>query len=903
MDYSQNNNEKRRKKSKATKKKAKNKVGVIILRVTMILFVVGCFAILGAVLGLFTGVVQSVPDIDVSLIRPESYTSIIFDSKGAEIDRLHGEENREYAKLSEIPDYLKEAVVSIEDERFYSHDGIDFKGILRAIYVNITNMSLSEGASTITQQLIKMNILKNSEREFKRKIQEQFMAVSYEKVLSAQLGGKDKAKEYILEAYLNSIPLGHGKYGVKAAAAYYFNKELSELNLAESACLAGITQNPSLWSPISNKDQNKIRTGNVLDKMLELGYITQEQHDQAANEDIYSRIEAQMQSVDSKAEFYHSYFVDQVITDLANDIATEKNLTKAEAYNLIYEGGLQIHTTIDQDMQRIVDEEFSKDEYYPPGEFKWKVNYSISIKEKGKKDSEVINKSEEGYAKNQSEVDKFVGSVRAKYLTDDMELVSEAIQKIPQPQAGMVILDYRTGEVKAIAGGRGNKEELGQRPFNRATQAARQPGSVFKVLTTFAPGIDTGKLSAATSIMDEPWSYQGYSPKNHWGGTFRGLTTVRKAIETSANVVTVRALVEYVGIETCWNYLQNFGFTTLINYEVKDGKQYSDKVPAVALGGITNGVKMNELAAAYGTIANEGIYIKPHFYTKVLDHDGNLFLENNPEPRQVMNKQAAFIVTKMMEDVIVGSQGTGGLARFRNKKMPVSGKTGTTTDDKDLAFAGYTPYYAASIYMGHDTPERMSYSKSYHLILWRVIMERIHQNLEYKDFVKPDGVVSASVCALSGKLPVPGVCKSVTDYFTSGTVPTATCQSHTSVKVCKESGKLSTEFCPQDLVETMMFGGETAESMPKDFCNIHTSNSIYDPNAPVVVDPVTGLPVDSSTGSSIPGQDIQNPGTTEQLPNQTYPDVPTEEIPTQDTTEPDNTQYVPPSVDDFMYEE
>ena len=302
-NYSQDATRRKRNSRRRRRRKKKTTIGVLFLRIFVVLAIVGCFAVGGAFIGAYTGIIESV-DLESIDATPESYTSIIYDSEGNEIDTLHGEENREYVKLSQIPLNLQHAVISIEDERFYEHNGIDIKGMFRAMYVNIKNRHFSQGASTLTQQLMKNEVL-TSEKKLSRKIKEQYLAVSYEKQLAKKLGSKEKAKDYILELYLNTISLNHGLNGVEAAAKFYFGKDVSELSLAQCASIAGITKNPSAYSPLSHPDNNRERMLTVLDKMLDLGYITQSEYDSACAADIASEVVASNDTNDG-TESYHS---------------------------------------------------------------------------------------------------------------------------------------------------------------------------------------------------------------------------------------------------------------------------------------------------------------------------------------------------------------------------------------------------------------------------------------------------------------------------------------------------------------------------------------------------------------------------------------------------------------------
>ncbi len=766
-----NHHNKHRTESGIHKKSRKNKerskpFSLFLTAMLMVAIMVG-FAVCGGVVGAYVGIINSIPELGIVSIKPDTYTSIIYDDAGEEFSKLHGSENREYVTLDQIPMYMQQAVIAIEDERFYDHNGVDFVGTLRAVYSTLTNQQL-QGGSTITQQLIKNNVTKVTRNDVKSKIKEQYLALKYEKELRQAYGSKEEAKNYILELYLNTIGLGHGYSGVKTAAEGYFGKEPSELTLAECACIAGITNNPSLYSPRTNPENNRKRQVIILNYMLAQGRITQEEYDEAINEDVYANIRKtdSANNYSSSDTVIHTYYEDALIEQLSEDLQNKYNWSVQEANNVIYNGGLQIYSNLNQNIQNIVDEEYNDDSNFPNVYYSIGVDYRVSVEDSTT--GEQTHSQYTKYVSSQSAGESWVASQKAEIeagLSDTESIVAETVYYTKQPQSAMVILDYHTGEVKAIAGGRGEKTV--NRGFNRATDSTRQPGSVFKILAVYAPAIDLGKITNASTIVDEPYTTaDGYSPQNWYSG-YRGAVNARTAIKNSMNICAVKVMVE-TGIDLCYNYLLNFGFTTLEN----------DNHAATALGGLTNGVTQLEVAAAYGTIANQGQYIKPSFYSKVLDHDGNLLLESEMETKQVLKSSTGYILTEMMTDTI--KSGTGTKAQLGD--MPVAGKTGTTTDSKDLTFVGYTPYYVCSVWLGYDTynstVKNMSdIDQSQHVVLWQKIMSRVHENLEVKDFEMPDTVITATVCKISGKL-ARSSCPSVTDYFDKESLGDTYCTSH-----------------------------------------------------------------------------------------------------------------------------
>lgn len=782
---SSGNPKKRRKRRK--KRSVNSRIGKVLLIVAIVI----AFAVAGAILGTVFGILQSTDMLNTSDVLPDSYTSVIYDADDNEVDKLHGEENREYVKLSAITTNMQNAVIAIEDQRFYEHNGIDIRGIMRAMAENIKTMSFSQGASTLTQQVLKNEVLDN-EKSISRKIKEQYLAVSLENALKKQLGSKDAAKKYILELYLNTIPLHHGLRGVEAASQYYFGKHASELTLAEAASIAGITKTPSLYAPDMNEEESRKRQLTVLQKMLDLGMITQAEYDEAAAEDIYAHLVCK-ETAEEESNAKHNWFVEAAVQQIKADLMEKKNMTAAQASNMIYSGGLQIHTTMDASMQETAEAAMKNDNMFPAGDGKMDVTYLISVLDTQNPD-ESSNQSH--YEKkttvtSQEEADAFVASVKEELLDETHTLVLDKLTVSKSLQAAMVIMDQSNGEVKAIVGGRGEKP--GDSVFNRATQALRQQGSTMKPLAAYAPAIDTGLLMPGSIIIDEPVTYGGWSPKN-WDGKYIGPTTVRQGIWHSMNVLAVKTFM-LVGADRAYQYLLDFGFTTI---------DERDKAATTALGGLTQGVSVLEQTAAYATIANGGTYYEPMFYSVVYDHDGNVLLDNSEqETHRVLKETTAFLLTDMMRDVI--TKGTGTKAAISG--MNVAGKTGTTNDTVDLTFYGYTPYYTAGIWMGYDSQKEIINANNAHLRIWSSVMSQIHydKGLKNKEFKKPDGLTTRSICSASGMTPS-SLCNSdyygygvTSDYVTTdfkGSTGGGTCTMHKSYTICSETGKLAGATCP-----------------------------------------------------------------------------------------------------------
>ena len=730
-------------------------IRVLFAVLITICVVVGCVGI-----GAFRGIIDNAPDVNDIDISPLGYATFLYDGDGNQLRKLTApSSNRLPVSIDQIPVDLQHAVVAIEDERFYEHNGIDVRGILRAFVKNITSGNLSEGASTITQQLLKNNVFTNWTKEstwlerFTRKIQEQYLAVEVEK--------KINNKDVILENYLNTINLGAGTYGVQAAARKYFNKDVWDLNLSESATLAGITQNPTQFNPIEHPEENAKRRKEVLDHMIAQGYITQAQYDEVLNDDVYSRIQAaQIENSETENTVY-SYFEDELIDQVINDLMNIKGYTRTQAQNLVYSGGLSIYTTQDSAIQKILDEEYADPSNYPDY-VQYALDYALTVKNPQGEEVNYSKEMLELYFQNedpefdllfdsQEEGQSYVDRYKESILADGSTVVAERVSFAPQPQSSMSVIDQHTGYVKAIIGGRG--EKTASLTLNRATDTTRQPGSTFKILSTYAPALNEKGMTLATTFEDEPYNYPDGSPVNNASRSYNGTTTIRKAIQNSINVVAVKCLEE-VTPELGLQYLDNFGFTTLAHGTEADrdadGTVWTDANLPLALGGLTNGVTNIELCAAYAAIANSGNYIEPLYYTKILDHNGNVLIEKTSAGRSVIKESTAWLLTSAMEDVV--TQGTGTACQLDN--MTVAGKTGTTDAYNDLWFVGYTPYYTCAVWSGFDNNEKLPEdARNFHKNLWKKVMTRIHEGLPDKDFDMPASVEKLSVCAETGLLP------------------------------------------------------------------------------------------------------------------------------------------------------
>ena len=799
MNYGRKKAAKKRRDITSKSKMKKKRLGVRIFKgvllTLLLLMVAGC---VGG--GIFLKkVIDSAPDVTPEGVKPTGYTSVVYASDNkTETQRLTSAgSNRVYKTIDEIPKDLQHAFVAIEDERFYEHNGIDPKGIVRAGMIGLTTGDFSQGASTLTQQLIKNNIFDfMSEDTFfdrlERKIQEQYLALKLEKQMS---------KSEIMENYLNTINLGQNTLGVQAASQRYFNKDVSQLTLSESAVIAAITQSPSYYNPITHPDHNADRRKQVLKNMLEQGYISQEAHDEALADDVYARIQNVNTNITQNTT-PQSYFVDalteQILTDL-EDPDVGLGYSETQAYNTLYKGGLSIYSTQDLEIQGICDQVLNDDSNYP-----YKVQYGLSYALTVTRADGTQENYSSGHIKqfrnmkygltfdSEEQAHQVIESFKAS-IAKEGDTYDEVINLSPQPQASVTVIDQATGQIKAMVGGRGTKSS--SMSLNRAyTGSTRQPGSCFKILSTYAPALDSAGETLATIIKDEPYEYADGTPvSNWWGNYYRGNMTMRKAIEQSANICAVKTLTE-ITPQLGFTYCQNFGLSTLVESRTTDeGKVFTDIQQPLALGGVTDGVYNYEMCAAYAAIANGGVYQEPIMYTKILDHDGNVLLDRTQtqEKHTVLKDSTAFLLTSAMEDVI--KKGTGTPARLSN--MDAAAKTGTTSNNVDLWIAGYTPYYTCTIWSGYDDNTPLADREwDYHLKMWKKIMDQINttKGLAYTQFEEPDSVVERTVCTSTGKLAVSG-CPAVTEYFDRDTAPTQSCSGHRSAKKPSSDSKKDDE--------------------------------------------------------------------------------------------------------------
>lgn len=709
------------------------KIGLVVL---MLLVIIG----MGILVGTFFGVFGDELKISKEDLVIKFQNSTVYDKDGNEIATLSGGTKRKIVSMTEMNEYLPKAFVAIEDERFYTHRGVDLKRTLAATVTFITHAGNSSfGGSTITQQLVK-NITTDDEDSgisgVLRKVKEMSKAIQVEQYLS---------KDQILELYLNIIFVGGDDVnGVGLGSVYYFDKDVKDLSIAECAYLAGINHSPNAYNPFkedadgSRKEKINKRTKTVLAKMEELGYITADQEAEAVKEvDAglpFKKGEGASVTVD--ISYHTEAAINQIIDQLLEE-NTDWNKDMAELY--LYSSGLKIYTTQDTAIQAILEEELIKKDY---------------IKERTIKDPK----------------------------TKEVLEIRDAIPT-------MVIVDHKTGQVVACATATGNEEnrttstKMGY--MNWPTQLKKQTGSTMKPISVIAPGIETGKITAATSYLDCETKFAGMdkSMKNDDGYT-NTVMSIRTGIALSKNIINAKAFMD-IGVETSMAFCKKMGITNL-----------KDEGVSLALGGLNEGISPTHMAMAYATIANDGEYISPTFYTKVTDENDKVVLEPKQEKTRVLSEQSAYVEKSILTQPVIS--GTATYCKIQG--IETCAKTGTTNESYDRWLCGFTPYYTAACWYGYDKSTTVTgFGRNPAGQIWSNVMKKIHTDLPNANFEEPDGIVRASICSVTGKAAVPGQCTSVyQEVFVKGTVPDA-CDGHVALPICVETGLISGGPCPTEL--------------------------------------------------------------------------------------------------------
>ncbi len=757
-----------------------NTFGIIFKIFIVVILTVG--VVMGGLgLGMVIGWIQTAEPITPEQLEINTnLTTFIYDSEENVVAKLTGSDNinREQVGYDGIPRILEHAIVAIEDERFYEHRGFDVIRIFSSVYSLIINKGeITQGGSTLTQQVYK-NYTGRFEQTFERKFQELYNSILLEMRYD---------KKTIIEAYANIVNMGNGCYGFQSASKLYFGKDLKDVTLAEAAFLAGIPNEPTTYNPYTEKGYKltRDRMKNILDKMLELGFIDEETHEETRD----IRVEIKTRDNTVQPTSIHSYFVDQVIRDAIDEIANKVGVTKILAENWIYNNGYHIFTTLDPKLQSAMDEVFMDPSFFPTTD----------------KEGNVLNRNAQKYG----------------------EL----------PQAGMVIIDQYSGQIKAMYGGNG--EKTGNMTYNRATSSFRQPGSSFKPLAVYGPALELELITAATVVDDvpsylDPKNPEEIYPTNYDSDHYTGLVTVRNAIKSSINVVAAKVWSQYLGRDNSVYFLDKMGID-------RGDYIYDDTTVSVATGGLELGVNPYLMANAFATFANKGVYIPAHTITEIKNHRDETIFKMNPGYDTVYREQTAYIMTDILQEVTKSATshyqhiGTAfNRINIQDRAMPVAGKTGTTSDYLDKWFVGYTPYYTAAVWYGYDnriSPIKLvrgtietaegdtTSAGEYELaqIIWNAVMEKVHEDLEPVEFERPlTGIVERQICIYSGKTPT-DLCRqdprytwvrdaTMTELFLEGTEPSHfdTCDVHQTATICTAStdpyGRylLANEYCPPE---------------------------------------------------------------------------------------------------------
>lgn len=744
---------KKGKKGKKNKKVKKHPKLMLAIKIFVILFLLLCVIGAGIIAAIFFGLFGDDFEITKEELKISASNSKVVDKDGNVIADLSGDEKRKIITLDQMATYLPKAYVAIEDERFYDHDGVDFKRTGGAILNTVFGGGSSYGGSTITQQLVK-NITKDDEASgiegIMRKVKEWAKAYQVERMIS---------KDQILELYLNILYVGGegNLHGVELGAEYYFNKSAKDLDLAECSFLAGINSSPNYYNPYKLYNDNdteakrteriKSKCLTVLSKMKELGYVTNEEEYNAA----VAKVEAGLpftKGVGASQASSYSYHTDALIEQVIAQVMEEKGISREIAKNYVYSSGLTIYSTVDTNIQARVETETRDAKYVKSGK----------------------EKNPDGSLKNE------------------------------HTQAAMAIIDHKTGNVLGVSGGLGEKSGAN---LNRATQSVRQPGSSIKPIAVITPALQEKIITAATVYDDVLTQFDGnYKPKDD-GNHYRNLINIRDIIAYSQNVPEVKIMKELTPSKSI-DYLRNYGVTSLKKAEeVKDAKDPNahDEYLSLAVGGANDGISPLEMAAAYAAIANNGEYITPTFYSKVVDANGNVVLTPNQEKRRVISEQNAYIAKSILQEPV--KKGTATYCAISG--MDVAAKTGTTDGSKDRWLCGFTPYYAAACWYGYDKPEEVVWTATSNPAgtIWDNVMTDIHKGLPSATFTRPEGIVEATVCKATGCLAVEGCTTTYKEIFTSDNMPSK-CEGHSSQKICKESKLLANEYCPE--TETTNYG-------------------------------------------------------------------------------------------------
>lgn len=667
---------------------------------------------------------------------------------------------------------------------------------------------MADDNATITLQLIRNQIMTQSNENtlierVANGIQEQFLAIELEDYLD---------KKEILEDYLNTISMDENTLGVQAAAKKYFDKDVSEITASEAAVLAAMVDDPISDNPVSGQEANAEKRKIVLKAMLDEGYLTEDEYEDALGDDVYLRIKNITTNITSEGKI-NSYYADAVINQVISDMRQNLGYTQTQAYNTLYHGGLKIYTCQDKGLQNICDTTINSDSNYPQGTKSY-LSYTLVVEkfESYKEYSEIDVKNyfaQKGinfslYFTDSKQAQKYINTFRKAKLKDGAKAVNEEMQLVKEPQASFVLIEQATGEVKALVGGRGTKRK--NRAQNRAMEVTYQPGNVFSILSTYIPALDTAGMTLGSVEKDELYRFSQSGKKVVSSGKYRGQVTLREAITQKLAVPAVKVL-EKISPQTGFDYLTNMGFSTLVESKsTQSSKKSTDIQLELAIGKLNQGVTNLELTAAYASLANTGIYQPPRLYNRVVDAAGNVLLDNTTKPTQIMKESTAWLLTNVLQENV--KSGSAKEANFETNEIAVAGVTGTNEKKSGVWFEGYTPYYTAGIWSGEDENKKVEVS-GYHIRIWKKIMMQVHAYSKHSQgkFKKPANIVKKKICTASGKIAVKGICDKAKssgvrkEYFVSGTEPQENCDIHVRYAYIKGTNQLADDSTEKKDIE------------------------------------------------------------------------------------------------------
>lgn len=757
----------------------------VVFTILLVGLIAGCIVGCAFMIYVANHVDSGIDDLIVLSAQQDSTTRLYYYEDGElvedEDERLAGGTNRLWIAYEDMPDDLINAFVAIEDKRFWEHEGVDWITTVKATLKYFIPTGENPGGSTITQQLVK-NLTGDDDYTIQRKVQEIFKALNLE---------KDREKTEILEMYLNTIYLSQGCSGVQAAANTYFDKDASELTLLECAAIAGITQFPTKWDPIQNPDNNKERRNVILKEMYSQGLITYAEYESAYNKDLVLAVDEEDEDGEDEtiADSGTSWYTDAVIEEAAALFMEKYNVSYEIAVQMIYTGGYSIVTAIDPEIQAIMDS------YY-----------------------------------------------------EDPDLIKDS-NKVVKIESSMMIMDHTNGNILAMSGGRGVKPDA--RLLNRATSTKRQPGSSIKPLAAYVQALDRGYIDYGSVRDDTPYNF-GDSYVNSSGKTvysnpagwprnsnrrYRGLTTIEYALEASKNTIAVKLVAE-VGVSNSFDFMKNkLHMTSLVDsLATTSGIQTDKNLAALGLGGLTYGVTLQEMVAAYCIFPSGGIYYEPHTILEIRDGAGNVLIDNQNNAEVVIQEGTAQTMVRLLEHVITGSDGTATTLRPVYNLVGAAGKTGTTDNNCDRWFVGFTPYVTAGVWTGYDIPQDLG-STNYSTTIWRLVMmdvnkmilERVENGEAEQKSFNDDLLIEAKFCPDSGKL-ITSACKadprgsrSDTGYFTKDTLPTEPCDVHVMIAYCTEGRGVANANCPETSIR--YYG--MLKHMRSFECNIYVTDGQY----------------------------------------------------------------------------